>query len=540
MIHTILRITLIYLLLEVCPGQTTGTLPTSQSTNYAAKECDHKLLRIDSLAKFNRFMYHLIRSQLARPKRGFLNRDKGLTRCFDIADQLIELRRIVAQRHKGVCRVEFTELLVQFYLKYLADDRAQMDPSHAGQPRKNFQSRTTYGGHIFSLIAHQVAYTCKSKMNARLKQAQQDHNCLQVVVPFLPAAILESSEPQEESSYALSFLKNFKRVEDLAFIRPKPASGTSEPYFQVLLSSEALARVEALKQLCREREPYFMGIFAPIVSLSEIGYEVPDALIEARLEANDEEFEPNLLKCWLVTAQLCQGILRTNITGAVADADNGHDNGDKKKLVEIKFGHIPDGAPPPDESAAVHQAGPIDSFEELSPNVVELVKRRALFTGRMKGALAAWAKRFVAKQLNIDAMRDEGARQFMELLTRDENSTDLGVSFCGKKRNQGIFKASRLVTDDSDTIVQSTSFVLHKAIAIMLSSVVAICLSAVFLWFTLYALVTSLKGHNLPEANGNFKETWRQMRDQRMATTKDKVKLGGWADKMVVYRSPTG
>lgn len=525
-------------------GATESINTLSESTSYVTKECEHKLLQVNSLAKFDTFMRHysIVINQTERPKRGILNTERNLRKCFDQKEQLNELKALIDRRHEGVCRMTFVSQLIDFHLKYFVKSNESSHQEVSSQSNGNFAS------HIFSLVAHQVAFNCKSKLGPRLEVAQREANCHEVVASFLPPDSNSIEETKsiggdQEFDSISSFLNNFKRVEDLALIsrNRKHTRSLVEPYFDVIVSNEVLSRLNELKRRCRQREPFYMAIFEPIVALSQIGYDVGNITEQ---EARDQVSE-KLLKCWLATAQLCQGILRTHISAKDGvDSDKSVDEVNEKKLVEIKFGQLPGSEEETEVQAEDENKLELekDDFDEISIKVVELVAKRSSFRDKLKRRMVNWARKFVEKHVDVDAMRDEGARKFMEALTKDEEGAgDSSVAFSGKKRNPGLFLPGRLITDDADTIVQGTGFFVHKSIALLFSSVVAICLSAVFLWFTLYAIVSSMKKSTLSDGDQmNFKENWRQMRDQRMKVIDDKVKRKGWKDKMMVYRSPTG
>lgn len=442
-----------------------------------------------------------------------------------------------------MCRMAFVQQLVNFHSQHLASQQQQRqrDEKQLGPQESD---KTTYAAHIFALIAHQVAYTCRRTLDGRLAEVQKRHNCMKMLGPFLPPSIFkgpgggssdDGTKQEVEPSSLLGFLSHFKRVEHLALITNPQQRGAAseEPYFEVIVPAEVLARLEQLKQSCLALEPHYMGLFGPIVSLAQIGYETPEQLTTAAL--GDRQLEPGVLKCWLATAQLCQGIRRTHFAAA-ADEKPEAGAADEKVLVQIKFGRLPEAAQQA-EMADNH----VDSFDEIEPEVVELVRERRAFGRKMERMLVKWAKRVVMKHLQSEAARNEQAKRFMQALASDgEDGGESSVGLCGQKRNTGLHKPTRLVTDETDTFFQCASFLTQKVMTVVLSSVIVICMSFVFVTFSLHALVTWIRGNKLPSSSGNFKAAWRQMRDERMKVIEAKLRNENWTDKMQVYHSPSG
>lgn len=508
-------------LLTVCLGQI-----GDDSLKYVTRECDHRLMGIDSIEKFETFMEHYenVIKSFTKPKKGLLGLDKPLRTCFDLKEPLSQLEIIVSKRNEGVCRMSYIDQLVEFHLHYLVKNKS----GRADSISKYSSVRSSYVAHFFSLFVHQVAYICKSKLIDRVKVAQKLHDCAYILYKFIPPALLDDNqdnEDQRELAGMKNFLNIFTRVEDFAPIIKQEAS--SEPYFNVIIPDKRIEKIESLKSECRLRKPYYTSLFSPVATLAQLGYHIGESTADSdHLESDDTR----ILKCWLATAQLCQGILRThlNISHQLESLDN------EKKLVEIKFGNLPNDArdvPSEEPSLALN-----DTVNEISSNVIAAVKKKTSSISKMKRKALLWARNFIERHIDIEGKRNEAIGTFVDALIDDENSIDTAVSFNGRKDNHGIFNPTSLITDDTDTFMGIATVFLHKEMALLFSCVVAIALSVVFVWFTAYAFVATMNIQFSGKNDTKIKAEYLDLRNKRMKSLEDKIKQKGWLGRFKVYK----
>lgn len=516
----------------VCFDQTSGSLEDSWDNVEAV--CNQKFTTINSISEFELFMkhYHHVIDTGTKPKRGILNLEKNMRKCFDLKDQLYALEALVSERHNGVCKMSFINKMINYHVNYMTKGSpisTQVDANQIEAATKNSSLRWSFDGYFFLLFAHQVSLTCKSKLVERLTQAQAKYDCSEVVNNLIPQQLTNEDDMKLTAE---SFIRQFKRVEDYAPLVMQ--SKSDEPYFQVIISKNAMEKIDRLKELCRSREPYYKALFYPISLLAMLGYNVDEVLEDSNDMENDGV---KVTKCWLATAQLCQGILRTHLDASQGDTVSEDDiiEMGEKKLVEVKFGHAPDDVNLIDVSQNIDNEF-VDTFDEFSGPVLQLVKKKKSIKAKIKRKALIWARNFVERHVDLESKRKKVLNQFVDELTRDVDSSDSAVAFAGKKSDHGMFLPGRIITDDADTIVQAGSFFVHKGLALIISSVVAITLSAVFVWFAIYSAVASCLQRQAPDINGNFKDSWRQSYDKRMQNLQDKVERKGWKQKLMVYR----
>ena len=496
--------------------------------------CNQKLSQINSIDDFEYFMkhYEVVMESGLKPRQGLLSHGKNLRSCFDARERLTSLRKLVIARESGVCQMKFINRLIDYHMNFMLKDSAQSksgpkesDPKSIEEASRATSLRWKFDAHFFSLFTHQVAMTCKSKINERVIEAQAKHDCSSVISLLMPP-----SNEEELVNAAQDFLKNFKRVEDYApLVRQHDLE---EPYFNVIVSPEARERIETLRELCRQREPYYKSIFAPVALLAQLGYDVEDQTVDSD---NLSDKGVKTTKCWLATAQLCQGILRTHLESNLSTSELSGEEIEMggRKLVQIKFGKLSDDLQKLEASDPEGQCH-VDTIDEISPEVVRLVSRKGSMRNKLKRKAFIWASNFLRRHIDIEGKRKQVVQSFIDELTRDSNSLDKPVAFGGQKVKDGRFLPARMITDDADTIVQTGSFFLHKAEALAVSSVVAISLTGAFVWFAFYSAVASCRSHAAANTDGDFKQDWRSQYQKRMQKFEDKKH--GWKHKMMVYR----
>lgn len=472
-----------------CSGQ-------DESYEYVLGECNHRLQRIDSIEKFQRFLqqFKVLIADREKPKKGLLNLQGKLRECYDLEEPLLELEVLIESRHGNICKIDYIERLASFHLKYL-------------------QVKKTYLRRFFSLYAHQIAFTCKCKLRDRILVAQKQQDCSSVISNFIPSASsLDSNmEAGKDMIEVANFLRHFKRVEDFAPILKLEKPNSLKPFFDVMIPNALVEKIESLKQECRSKEPYYMALFSPIAALAQLGYSV-DAL--------DEDVEPGmgddnekLSRCWLAAAQLCQGILLTHLTPSgdlIVDPDL------KSKFMSIKWG------PEPNSPNAESQATNIplildDTIEEISPNIISLLDKKSTLAMKLKSKMMSWAKKIIEHHIDLEATQTEATRKFLEALTSQDNGIDSKIAFAGKKFDDKKFNPTSIMTDDADTFVMYSSPLWNKEVGLLVSSIIAVAMSAVFVWFSLYAIVTTIKQQYFSIGDhSNFKTEWKELRDKRV------------------------
>jgi len=512
----VLLLGLVVCLLPVCFGQT-----NNEDLEYVTRECNSKLRQIDSLEKFRDFMSHykaLVKVN-AKPKRGLLNLDLKLRTCYDLEEPLLELERIIAAGYGGVCQLSHIKRLVDFHFRYLVSKnknsaRNDQTSEPGSEPEQNATiTKASYIIYFFTLYAHQVSFTCKSKLDARVREAQSALDCSTIMTKFVPSQsdLSARDEGSDLNGQVIDLLDNFKRVENFA-----PITKTTEMYFDVIIPDAAVDKIEELKRECRVREPYYSALFSPIATLAQIGYSIEDQKVDSD---DSEDDDTMLLRCWLITAQLCQGILLTHVT-----ISNEHeiDPELKSKFVSIKLGQAPDKADA-DQPAEQQEIKFFDKIEEISPLVKKIVKKKFTNMGKIKSKLQSWAKSFIERHIDIESLRKEAGRKYLEALANSDDDQGSKVAFAGRKYDNKKFNPVSVITNDADTFVILSSSFWNREIGILVSSVVAVFMSAVFVWFSLYALVTTLKQHMSTVDQGSFKREWQELRDKRMREMEKKL-----------------
>lgn len=519
---------ILFLVVQICLSQIEDN---GESINFVTRECNHKLMQIDSIDKFRAFMKHykVVINGFAKPKKGVLNLEKKLRKCFELRESLLALEDVVDRSRNGVCRMEFINHLVEFYLKYLikGDQDNTSDMLVGPSNRLNL----SYDAYFFSIFAQQVALICKSKIDDRLMAAQAKHDCSSILSKFGPSIwskfdnSYQISDNNENIQRVSDFLAHFKRVEDFAPLH----RAIKEPYFNVIISKETIFKINQLKDDCRAREPYYTALFSPVATLAQIGFSIEDSNHNSQGHLTNKK-STKLLSCWLATAQFCQGILRTHLN--LGDDDP---NTNDKKLVEIKFGD-----PPPDVDTnpayGSEEVSFVDTIDQISPIVIKSVSKKVSMKGKLKRKVLVWAQNFIVSHMDIEKKRNGVIGQFIEALTQEENAIDSGVAFNGKKVKDKSVNPVTFVTDDTDGFIQASTIFINKEISLLLSSVVAVALSAVSVYFAMYAIASSVRLHYSPDDTDNFKQGWREMRDNRMKKIEDKVQKKRWIDKFNVYK----
>lgn len=516
-----------------------------QNVAFVERECKLKLRDINSIEKFEEFMMHYkeLVQQMDKPKRGLLNLQSSLRKCYDIQDQLFELEDIVNARGDGVCRMSYIDRLVDFHLKYLSE-HPQSKTGAAGEASEQNEYKdvdprfatkvSPFVSHFFTLYALQVANNCKANLIERVREAHEQQDCSSTLYKFMPQ--LFSDEPRGNpdnanlSDEVADFVREFRRVEDYLPVVKFKSYKVPDVYMDIMIPDSAYARIEAMKAECRQREPLYTELFAPTSTLAQLGYTIADhdALVE-------ETTDTAIMRCWLATAQLCQGVLRAhmNINNSV-DMDPEL----QSKFVAIKWGdHVPGDARDDQQEALIErpELSVKTTVGEISPMLVDFVKTRYTFAARFKRRAAVWVQKFIEKHLKMEAKQKAGIKKFLQSITDTENSADSRVAFSGKKYDTKDFNPVSVITNDADTVVKMSSSFWNKEVGLMVSSVVAIVMSAVFVWFSLYALATSIKQNLANKEDVSVKSDWKKLRDARVHAMEEKFKRNR-GSKMSVYK----
>lgn len=492
-----------------------------ESYNYVSKECDNNLRQIDSLAKFSEFVYHykfLIKGY-KKPKKGILNSAKHLRHCYDEEEPILELERIINDRQQGVCNKSYVERLVEYHSKYMAKDETNNDNND--EIESPSIPKSSYIKFFFTVYANQVAYTCKSKISTAIKDLQSKKDCSTVLAKAFPQIFAArtnqplNTEVAGQVSDLNNFLDSFDRVENFVPVMKYKNIKTPQGYYDVLIPDEAVQKINDLRKECKLREPDYTALFSPVGALAQLGYIVDGP----EIDANNNESDKKLLKCWLATAQLCQGILRTRLTlnrAKEIDPDL------KSKLVTIKWGSpkletdrlIVENNSSSSENEAIELSG---SFEEILPSIVKQVKKKYTIKEKVRSKVSSVLSKFVLNRIDMDAIQQEAEKNFIDTLTDTDNGIDSKVAFNGKKFNDKKFNPASIVCNHADAAVKMSSSFWSKEIGLIFSSIVAIVMSGVFVWFSLYALASVIKQHYFSSKDdGNFKQQYLELRKKQI------------------------
>lgn len=506
------------------------TASADESADHVIKECKEKLRNIDSIEKFEQFISHYKKwtSSSERPSAGFFSNNRRAKKCYDLDPALRELETIVADRHKGVCQTDYVERLVDFHDKYLTNPKQDGEKKKDGEKKpeaededeveKALGSKSSYVAWFFSIFSHQVAITCKSKLNERIADAQRHQDCSVILEKYLPP-VSEFTDEDKNLEDIGKFMDQFQHVEDYM---PVVKFGKSEFYYDLKVSSNVLDKINGLKSDCHSRKPYYTALFNPISLLAQIGTDVSSD----EKDSGTVTKEIKLRKCWLATAQLCQGILLTNPMLA--------ENADLVEPILIKYG-----TPPKQVESSGDFVEKIDykgdTFDEVSPEVLKLIKSKKNPFVNMLRKGRETIKKFVERHVDLDAIRQSAMDRFIESLVREENGIDSKVAFGGKTYNGGQYSPTKLISDNGDTYMQFGSFFLSRKVGLAFSCIAGIALSAVFVWFSVYALMATLRPQHQLAPTDNFKGDWRELRDKRLEKIRAKFELKGIQGKMKIY-----
>lgn len=473
------------------------------SVSYAIQECNHKLQRIDSIAKFDKFIGHykvLIQTEL-KPKATLFNSEKRLRRCIELKDSLLELENLVNSRHEGVCRMDYIRKIAKFHEMFI--NRDGTDFKLQSKPEK------PYIGYFFSLFVHQVAFTCKSSIIERVRAAQLDQDCSIILTRLMPDIFLTDSS--QDMADAVNFLREFKRVEFFTPIQRFSSQKDSEPYFDVKVPKEVIESVETLRSECLVRQPYYLIIFSPVSTLSQLGYIVDEPSCDSEDMSSPDT---KILKCWLATAQLCQGILRTHLNPTSEPI--GDEEEESEKLITVRWGALPIDATEVKETA-VNLPKIMDTVDEISPAISKLVEGHYSTSGKIKQKAISLARKILMRHIDVDSLDREMSKRFIDaLINSDIRDEDSEVGFAGQPINTKKYNPVSIVTENADFIVQMSSSFWGQKLGLVVSSVVAVVMSAVFVYFSLYATVTILKQRALAQTGEVTKSEWRKLRDDKM------------------------
>lgn len=504
--------------LIVCLSSFCSCQTADESYEYVIAECNQRLQSIDSISKFQEFVKHfnVLVGDKEKPKKGWFNQQKRLRKCYDLEEQIRDLNALIESRQGNVCKVEYVERLAEFHFKHLASE-SQKRQAEKGLANDRHDLKSSYLARFFSMYAHQVAYTCKSRLSERILIAQKQQDCSNVISRFIPANISpgnSNTETGNDMVEVANFLSHFKRVENFAPIMNIEKSNALKPYFDVMIPDSLFEKISSLKEECLSKKPYYSALFSPIAALAQLGYSVYEPKIDSDDMENDDT---KLFKCWLATAQLCQGILLTHLTvvdNVTVDPDL------KSRFMSIKWGAAPVESDVVKDNLVQYD----DNIEEISPAIRNLVGKRTTFKDKVKSKTMSWAKKIIERHIDLEATQNEATRKFLEALTSFDNDIDSKVAFAGKKFDDKKFNPVSIITDEADAVVMYSSPLWGKEIGLLVSSIVAVAMSAVFVWFSLYAIVTTLKQQYFsPKDHANFKAEWKELRNQRVASIEGKL-----------------
>lgn len=485
----------------------------NESYDYVSKECDNKLKGIETISKFKEFSSHykILVKNYAKPKKDLLQTGDRLRHCYDIEEPIVELERIIDKRVDGVCKMDYINQLIQYHSKYLSkDDKDVKHLSNSTEGRK-------YMKRFFSYYAHQVAYYCKSRILDQLEKLQSRYDCSALLSRALPqASITEENSHNIKEDEIRNFLNSFSKIENFALNSIANKIKTPRGSYELIVPDEAIERVQSLKTQCLSRKPYYSALFSPVAVLAQLDYQV-DQLSDIDREGLNSDRD-KLLKCWLSTAQLCEGLLSTQFEIMDQELDKELES----KLVTIRWGlnDLEQSIDLPDDELIDSS----ETFDEISPFIINLVKQKSSLKSKIKAKMATKLESFVQNHIrNSDAMLLAAEKSFIDALTDVDNGIDSKVGFAGKKYNDKKYRPTSVITDNADTIVMVQSSFLGKEVGMVMSCVVGVVLSAVFVWFSLYALASVVKQHFfLKKDDGNFKANYLELRKQHMDKLKNK------------------
>lgn len=501
-------------------------LDNDKNYNHVSDECHHKLRGINSISKFNAFMisYKSVVRDVAKPKKGVLNLEKRVRKCYDLEKPLLDLEQIIESRHENhVCGRAYIDRLVDFHFRYITKKEASDDDDEESRLNQKI-SGSSYIAYIFNLYAREVALTCKKRLIERIRALQDQKDCSEVLYSFMPSMFTQSvSETGSEADMSglANFLREFKRVENFAPIIKSKSAHVPKAHYDAIIPEGAVNKIEQLKEICKVRQPHYLALFSPISRLAQLGY----TMDENSSDSEDmENADTRLLKCWLATAQLCEGILRTHLIVKNND-ENNDELAANSKFVSIKWEPESKDDTVDDESTSSTEY--LDSVDEIAPEVVERVNKHFTAAGKIKRKVWSWTKSFVERHIDMEAMQTEANEQFLDALTAVDNGIDTKVAFSGRKFDDKRYNPLSALSGYTDTVIQMTASFWNKEIGLLASSVIGVTLSAVFVWFSIYAATSAVKQHYIdPKDDANFKEYWRQLRNERMEKVESKVKKG--------------
>jgi hypothetical protein len=466
--------------------------------NHVIRECKSKLSNINSLKEFREFMedYCYIFANKDQLKPGLLT--GNVRKCFDQKEQLLELKEIISNQGDGVCRLDYIRKLVNYHLNHMIkddNDSKEELPKDLGESKV----RRAHAARIFSLYAHQVVYTCKSKLLERVRLLESKHQHGHVLKWFLPVEILKDQAGADAKFK--EFLEQFKSVDDFAFtLDGIPAM---DPAYEFIISSDAKSKMDELKKLCKTLEPYYKALFSPISALSQLGYDVTGTSVDS-YKHDSGEFR--LLKGWLATAQLCQGVLRVDFSTISSEGSSESD----QPFVAIKFKEVrqADSGSVKDVSDELEMN---DRIVEIAPAMVKLADKKSSLRFKLK---SKWKliRKVLMNHVKLDANENHLAAHFMDMITRSEKDLDSPVSLSGKRRETGVHTLNQMIGSDVDSIIAGIALLASHHFALVLNSCVAIGLSASFI---LFFSISSVAKHtktatylptDLATSNENFKE----------------------------------
>lgn len=495
----------------ICLTLVGGSDAESASQQYVTKACNQRLKNIDSIAKFKEFMHHyrVYTSNNHKPKKGGLNLDRNLRDCFGLKDAVFDLEQIIDSRKDGVCRMSYINKLIEFKVKHI------LNIDGDDKDYKNFdkiESKSSYIAFFFTIYAYQVAYQCKSQLPKRLNNVQKNQECSRVLVEMIPdLSGHDEIRDQDDEIKIASTLLSESRVESFIPILHLKHLHLPVANIDVVIPNSAMTRIEALQEECRKIEPFYTAGLAPVGALAQFGYEIDQKLI-----TNDDYFDPKFeenLKCWLATAQLCQGILRTHLkVSEKMDFDLKLDS----KFISVELKGSPSDLPIQND----YQDGPAhaesDSFEEVSPIALKLAKKRLTFKSRVMYRVSNAIRQFIERRIDIKASQEGSLRSLLDFIKSMDNDIDKKVSFGGRAVPDATFNPTAVVTDNADAIIRTASPFFNKEIGFFMSCIVGVAMSAVFVYLSVYMLASVVK-HRDFTSEGHSKSDWKKLRDEKVA-----------------------
>lgn len=497
MIMAVIRLTLVLIIFALV-----GISDASEdSSQYVATVCNHKLRTIDSIAKFKEFMGHYKEYTLTsdKPKRGILNLDRRMRKCFALRDALIELEQIVDSRHEGVCSMRYINKLIEFKVKHILDTNEDEN-----KDIDKIDIKSSYIASFFTIYVHQVVYHCKSQLAKKLETAQKNQDCSKILVRLMPELPDGETDDEDDVTKVASALLSDSRVENFIPILHLKHLNLPVAHIDVMVQRSTVEEIEALQGECKKIEPYYTASLSPIGALAQFGYVVES------LPSNVDRESEDLLKCWLGAAHLCQGILRTHLK--ISDKLEIDPESDSK-FVSVDLKGSPTETPTQIEEDSGLVAG--DSFEEIVPDVVRLAKKRLTFSSKMKWKVSSLVKQFIERRIDIKASQEEALRGLLDSINSIDNDIDKKVSFGGKAIRNKSHNPTSIITDNADAIVRTASPFFSKEIGLLMSCVVGVVMTAVFVYLSIY-MIAEVGKHRYQMSDGDPRSYWKAVRDRRL------------------------